>query len=1307
MARKQPRRGSPRLPKSPSGLSAEARQQLRADNQAQRYRQLLDRAKALAEQQPVNAEAHAWLAQARYRLGKFEAARRALEAAVALEPCDAESLNKIGEVFLDQGEARQAERYLRAALTRFPEDLSSHYLLSKALYAVGRYREALEHNERCLAAFPDDIEMLKWKGLVLIALKRMAEAEAALKKVLSKSPDDFAAHNNLGILYLSQAEYDKAECHYQAAHRLEPEHEGPACNLISARHYNPRYTAEELYRDLVKRGRELSPERVVERAQTPRQPGRRLRVGLLSGGFRAHPAGQMTLPAIEALDKDAFELFAYTTNEIRDLITERFMARVDHWCPVAHLAKEQLDARIRDDGVDILIDMNGMGDESRFPALALEPAPLLVKWVGSLINTTGLESFDYLISDHIETPEGVDGRYVEKLIRLPDDYICYHAPDYAPEHSALPALKNGYITFGCLNNPAKLSPELLEAWARLMNEVPGSRLLLRGKQFDSEEFCNKIRAIMARHDIAPSRLILEGPAEHREFLATYQRIDIALDTWPYSGGLTTCEALLMGVPVVTRTGPAFAGRHSATHLTNAGLPELVTDNWEDYRRKVKELVADLPNLAVIRAALRTVLKDSPVCDGERFARHLTSALRAIWQRHCEGHSPAALSFDQEGRARFEDEEEPAKLRLDRQGSFDWSLESPLMVLDNGGNLASRPGIEWLLGSGEMAMLVFDPAERLKTAGHLSQYGEFQHFPQVGLGDGQPLTLYAAGDVGPATTLVPLEEPEEAPQAQPIASVALDSIEGLGGIDVLALDDRHDSLRILDHGRQALSDTLLIQARVRFHPTHAGQPELGSLLQWAWSNGFRFYCFHDADYRSHFPERYDLGGQLGSELISADALFLPSQERIERLPDRRRVRLAFILSQLYRFQDAAYALLAQQGGERGDDYLESEGLWRRPSDLEQSVQAGTTRPGRSRFVHIGFNNMNLQGMIDVLQEPELCAGHDQEIFIARPQAMPGHDVDVTQNVNAHFFDIEKDLTLLEERCQADEVVAVFFHGLFFDWQKGLLKRLGGGKNAIWVIWGGDLYTPIKNGTLMLDEVACLSGVVAWRDGDYSLFKNHYGEKERVPFRYFNAFDYDEVNIPSEKQKLIVVGNSGDPSNEHMAVLEILSKKLDIQEYRIIMPVSYNVQSGYVAMLREHAEKLGLADRVDFLESILPPKEYFEMLAKAEVTIMAHNRQQAGGNIVASVLYGNKVVMRQWITGFQEGRRLNPIWEDVVEKAGCDMTDFIDFVAMERLSDLKVEEGEDARVARERLASSVSKKTAMGLMAKGFASLMHRE
>ncbi len=351
-----------------------------------------------------------------------------------------------------------------------------------------------------------------------------------------------------------------------------------------------------------------------------------------------------------------------------------------------------------------------------------------------------------------------------------------------------------------------------------MHEVPSSKLLLRGIQFEGDAFCQRTIARFAEFDIGAERLLLEGPAKHKEFLETYQRIDIALDTWPYSGGLTTCEALAMGVPVVTCVGPTFAGRHSATHLANAGLPELVTDNWDDFRKRARELATDLPNLAVIRAALRTILKESPVCDGARFAKNFTKAMRGIWQRHCEGKAPAALTFNKEGEAWFADEAAPIELvevevRPESQKTLlDWKLEDTITVIDNGTLFARHPDFSTWMATGNFAIISFDPGSLLtKQSKQLKELGEWHHYPHATLGDGQDATLYATLEPELTGTLKPLEarqtqdqeDPLRVLSTLPISTVPLNAVDGLPGVDLMVLDHLNDTLAILNNSDKYL------------------------------------------------------------------------------------------------------------------------------------------------------------------------------------------------------------------------------------------------------------------------------------------------------------------------------------------------------------------------------------------------------------------------------------------------------------------------------------------------------------------------
>ncbi|UWN48863.1 hypothetical protein ASALC70_01053 [Alcanivorax sp. ALC70] len=638
----------------------------------------------------------------------------------------------------------------------------------------------------------------------------------------------------------------------------------------------------------------------------------------------------MITSALEQLPADAFQLVAYSTSDTEDHITHRLRRLCARWHQMQGYSDDLLETQLREDRVDILIDLSGHTDGNRLRLIAREPAPLIVKWVGGLVNTTGLDAIDYLISDGVETPPGVDERYYEKLIRLPDDYICYSPPDYAPPVKDLPALSQGRLTFGCLNNPAKLNDELIREWATLLHEVPGSQLLLRSAQYSDPAFRDRVWERFQQAGIERDRILMEGPDKHAAFLDTYNRIDIALDPWPYSGGLTTCEALLMGVPVITLPGPTFAGRHAATHLVNAGLPELVVDSWDAYRARARELAGDLNSLAAIRRNLRDTLMRSPVCDAPRFAGHLTTALRGIWRRHCRQQPPAALTFDGDGTARFEDGDRiepyqasgPALVHAaDRAdpaaGHFEFDFTGKVIALDNGGRLLETGAADSLLNLNAFELLVFDPLGQHAERRPAEQDG-FQYFASAGLGDGRPATHYACLDPTQSATLKPLDDTKVLAEV-PVQTVALGAIEGLPSLDWLLLDDRNDSLAVLRHGGDLLAEALLIQARVRLRPGHQGQPGLAALIQAAEANGFRLYRLNNEDFHSHFPGAPAADRQ-ASELAATDLIFLPEAARLDALDANRKRRLAFLLHTVYGIQDLAWSLLDGVDSDAARSYL---------------------------------------------------------------------------------------------------------------------------------------------------------------------------------------------------------------------------------------------------------------------------------------------------------------------------------------------------------------------------------------------------
>ena len=295
------------------------------------------------------------------------------------------------------------------------------------------------------------------------------------------------------------------------------------------------------------------------------------------------------------------------------------------------LSDQQIAQQIRDDRINVLFDLTGHTAFNRLLVFARRPAPIQITWIG-YEGTTGLEAIDYILGDRYTIPEGAERFYREKVLRMPGGYVCYDPPAEAPEIGPMPAMRNGSIRFGSFNNLAKITPATVEAWSEVLRRVPGSRLMLKYRGLGDAWVCRRYLEMFAACGIASDRLELSPPGEYADYLAAYGQIDIALDPFPFGGGITTCDALWMGVPVISLPGETFASRHSMSHLANAGLTETIARDREDYLDLAASLAGDWPRLARLRAELRGRMAASPLCDKKRFARELMRILHAITRK---------------------------------------------------------------------------------------------------------------------------------------------------------------------------------------------------------------------------------------------------------------------------------------------------------------------------------------------------------------------------------------------------------------------------------------------------------------------------------------------------------------------------------------------------------------------------------------------------------------------------------------------------------------------------------------------------
>jgi predicted O-linked N-acetylglucosamine transferase (SPINDLY family) len=356
---------------------------------------------------------------------------------------------------------------------------------------------------------------------------------------------------------------------------------------------------------------------------------KRLRVGMVSGDLCTHVVSYFLEGLLRGLDSDRIELIAYPTRPKEDPTSQRLRAYFAAWKPLTGLSDAAAAECIHADGVHILLDLNGHTAYNRLPVFAYKPAPVQASWLGYFA-TTGVAAMDYLIADPWTMPETEEAYFTEKIWRLPETRLCFTPPDVDVSVSQLPALTSGYITFGCFNNLTKMNDGVVALWSRVLAAVPGSRLLLKAKQLKDASVRQNVFERFATHGVGAERLVLEEPAPRAEYLAAYQRLDIVLDPFPYPGGTTSCEALWMGVPVLTLAGERFLSRQGVGLLMNTGLPEWIASDPDDYVARAVSHAGDLQGLAAVRASLRERFVATPICDAKRFARHFEQALEGMW-----------------------------------------------------------------------------------------------------------------------------------------------------------------------------------------------------------------------------------------------------------------------------------------------------------------------------------------------------------------------------------------------------------------------------------------------------------------------------------------------------------------------------------------------------------------------------------------------------------------------------------------------------------------------------------------------------
>jgi predicted O-linked N-acetylglucosamine transferase (SPINDLY family) len=541
-----------------------------------------------------------------YRDGRVAQAEGLLERILALEPDYADALHLLGEIRAARGELERAIELARAATRSNPREPEFSRALARHLGRLGLAQDDAGDPGRAAASF---------------------------REALDADPDSIEALNNLGRALRVLGRAEDALAVFRELHRRLPGNAETLSNVLFTLNLVEACTPEEIYREHLRFDQLYGAGRfgLPRRAARDPQPGRRLRVGYVSPDFRLHAVSYFIEPVLRHHERAGFDVHCYHCHPRSDDMTAHLRSLAAHWSDCAASSDDELAARIEADGIDILVDLAGHTAWNRLLVFARRPAPVQATWLGYL-NTTGLSAMDYRITDAFADPPGIADRlHRERLVRLPASQWCYARPAQRIDPGPLPALQAGRVRFGSFNKAAKLSTRVLELWSGMLRELPASSLLLAG--VPRSEWA-RIAGFLGERGVAAERLELHEPMPLEAFRALHQRVDLALDAYPYSGATTTCDSLWMGVPTLTRAGDTSISRSSASLLEALGLESWVARTDAEFLRRARSHAADLPALAALRAGLRARMERSPLMDAARFTRDLEQAYRTMWGAAC-------------------------------------------------------------------------------------------------------------------------------------------------------------------------------------------------------------------------------------------------------------------------------------------------------------------------------------------------------------------------------------------------------------------------------------------------------------------------------------------------------------------------------------------------------------------------------------------------------------------------------------------------------------------------------------------------
>ncbi len=614
-----------------------------AHHQSERFAEAAACYQKVLQTDPGQWDAFHLLGLVAHQQGRHAEAAELIARALQLRPGEAGFWFNYGNVLAAAGRDADAVEAFRSATRLQPGFAQAWYSLCNALERLNRHAEVASAAESITRLQPANADDKLRLGIALYLVGHLGRAAAALQEAIALRPGFFQARHQLAVALMGLGRSAEAIGLFREllAEGASEQARELHSNLLLTLQYSDAIPAAEIYQEHLRWAGSyadpLSPATAVAARSDEPLAGRRLRVGYVSADFRAHPVGRFMLPILQAHDRTRFEIFCYHNSELPDDLTTAIRGAAEHWRPIRSLCDDDAAQLIRDDRIDLLIDLGGHTSDNRLLVFARRPAPVSATYLG-YPGTTGMAAVNYRITDARADPPGeADALSREKLLRLPRCFLCYEPPADSPDVAASPAVSSGHVTFGSFNQAGKISPATVSLWAKVLNEVPSSRLVLKANGLMDPRTRETLLADFQRFGVERGRVeMLPVEAQHRDHLGKYARLDVALDTFPYHGTTTTCDAFWMGVPTLTLAGTAHVSRVGVSLLTAAGLPEWVTYSPEDFVRAAARFAGNIGELSALRCTLRERLRGSQLMDVSGFICDLESAYLAMAYDRVEG-----------------------------------------------------------------------------------------------------------------------------------------------------------------------------------------------------------------------------------------------------------------------------------------------------------------------------------------------------------------------------------------------------------------------------------------------------------------------------------------------------------------------------------------------------------------------------------------------------------------------------------------------------------------------------------------------